>query len=150
MDSFLGFKLHPLGRYAEWYWLSSVHPDDQFAQSRAYHDKNYDVDYMEMVHGFRAELFNASLWADLFHRSGAKYVVPTSKHHDGFALWPSSHASRGKPNHSQSLSLDCAHGSRLLHVLETNKARHSSRVTLHSLQPTLECSRSRPQKGPHR
>ena len=27
-------------------------------------------------------------WADLFSRSGAKYVVLTSKHHDGYCLWP--------------------------------------------------------------
>ena len=54
---------------------------------------------MDMAEGFRAELFNASYWADLFHRSGAKYIVPTSKHHDGFALWPSVHASHayGRP-----------------------------------------------------
>jgi hypothetical protein len=30
---------------------------------------------------FRAELWNATQWADFFYRSGAKYIVPTSKHH---------------------------------------------------------------------
>jgi alpha-L-fucosidase len=87
-------------RYAEWYWLSAIHPGEQFAESRAYHQQNYaGTDYMDMADGFRAELFNASYWADLFYRSGAKYIVPTSKHHDGFALWPSVHASRayGRP-----------------------------------------------------
>ena len=87
-------------RYAEWYWLSAIHPGEQFADSRAYHQQNYaGTDYMDMADGFRAELFNASYWADLFYRSGAKYIVPTSKHHDGFALWPSVHASRayGRP-----------------------------------------------------
>ena len=36
---------------------------------------------------------------DIFERSGAKYIVLTSKHHDGFALWPSEHANRtwGRP-----------------------------------------------------
>ena len=35
----------------------------------------------------------------MFRRSGAKYVVPTSKHHEGFALWPSREASAtwGRP-----------------------------------------------------
>jgi alpha-L-fucosidase len=28
-------------------------------------------------------------WADLFRESGARYVVLVTKHHDGFALWPS-------------------------------------------------------------
>ena len=37
---------------------------------------------------WKAELFNATEWAELFRRSGAKYIVPTSKHHEGFTLWP--------------------------------------------------------------
>ena len=36
---------------------------------------------------FRAELFNATHWADVFRRAGAHYVVPTSKHHEGYTLW---------------------------------------------------------------
>jgi len=38
---------------------------------------------------FKAEFFNATQWVELFALSGAKYVVPTSKHHEGFALWNS-------------------------------------------------------------
>ena len=38
---------------------------------------------------FKAELFNATAWAELFRRAGARYTVPTSKHHEGFTLWPS-------------------------------------------------------------
>ncbi len=30
---------------------------------------------------FKAELFNVTEWTDLFVRSGARYIVPTSKHH---------------------------------------------------------------------
>jgi len=37
---------------------------------------------------FKAELWNPDRWADLFVRAGAKYVVPTSKHHEGYTLWP--------------------------------------------------------------
>lgn len=32
---------------------------------------------------------DADKWVDLFVKSGAKYIVPTSKHHEGFCLWPS-------------------------------------------------------------
>ena len=48
---------------------------------------------------FRAELFDPNAWADVFQRSGAKYVVLTSKHHEGFTLWPNEHANRafGRP-----------------------------------------------------
>jgi alpha-L-fucosidase len=38
---------------------------------------------------FKAELFDPDKWAGLFKESGAKYVVLTSKHHEGFTLWPS-------------------------------------------------------------
>ena len=37
---------------------------------------------------FKAELFNPQQWADVFARSGAKYVALTSKHHEGFACGP--------------------------------------------------------------
>ena len=34
-------------------------------------------------------MFDPTEWASIFKRSGAKYIVLTSKHHEGFALWPS-------------------------------------------------------------
>uniref|UniRef100_A0A1I8FDZ9 alpha-L-fucosidase n=1 Tax=Macrostomum lignano TaxID=282301 RepID=A0A1I8FDZ9_9PLAT len=41
---------------------------------------------------FKAELFNPEAWADTLSRSGAKYVVLTSKHHEGYCLWNTSHS----------------------------------------------------------
>ena len=41
---------------------------------------------------FHAELWNASEWASLFAASGARYVVLTSKHHEGFTNWPSNYS----------------------------------------------------------
>ena len=65
------------------------------------HQKLYgaDYDYANFAPQFRAELFDPSHWADVFARSGAKYVALTSKHHEGFALWPSKEASKtwGRP-----------------------------------------------------
>jgi len=56
-----------------------------------YHRRIYgdQFGYSDFAPLFRAEHFNAAKWADLFRRAGAKYVVLTSKHHDGFCLWPS-------------------------------------------------------------
>lgn len=48
--------------------------------------------YQEFAKDFTAEHFNAKEWAKLFANSGAKYVVLTSKHHDGYALWPSKYS----------------------------------------------------------
>jgi alpha-L-fucosidase len=67
----------------------------------AYHVKQYGADYpyQDFAPQFRAELFDPDHWADVFARSGAKYVALTSKHHEGFALWPSKEASAtwGRP-----------------------------------------------------
>lgn len=44
-------------------------------------------DYMDQLSGFTASKFDAKEWAELFKKSGANYVVMTTKHHDGVALW---------------------------------------------------------------
>jgi len=62
----------------------------QFAE---YHAKHYpNKSYSDLAADFTAADFDPAAWADLFKRSGAKYVVLTSKHHDGFALWPSAYS----------------------------------------------------------
>jgi alpha-L-fucosidase len=79
-------------RYAEWYWKRLVTPDmEGHAQFRAFHDRVYGpgVEYQDFAARFKAEMYDPARWADLFARAGAKYVVLTSKHHDGFCLWPS-------------------------------------------------------------
>lgn len=58
-----------------------------------------DFDYTGFAPLFKCEHFDPDQWADVFVRSGAKYIVLTSKHHDGFCLWPSVDADRtwGRP-----------------------------------------------------
>lgn len=89
------------GEYAEWYWRHVRSTDPKDAVWREFHAKNYGADfpYENFAPAFTAELFDARQWASLFARAGVKYVVPTSKHHEGFALWPSAEASRtwGRP-----------------------------------------------------
>lgn len=40
---------------------------------------------------FQGKKFDAKQWAELFRKSGAKYVVQVAEHHDGYALYDSSH-----------------------------------------------------------
>mgnify|MGYP001031640805 CR=1 FL=1 len=47
--------------------------------------------YKDFVPKFRAENWNPEAWAALFEASGARYVVPVAEHHDGFAMYDSSH-----------------------------------------------------------
>ena len=80
----------PRGSYAEWYLYGMNDPESEV---RKYHDRVWgaDFNYKEFAPLFKAELWEPTEWADLFRRSGARYVVLTSKHHDGYCLWPSSH-----------------------------------------------------------
>ncbi|KAJ2938829.1 hypothetical protein O0L34_g18454 [Tuta absoluta] len=45
--------------------------------------------YQQFAPEFKAEFFNPGDWAELFKNAGMKYVVLTSKHHEGFTLFPS-------------------------------------------------------------
>jgi alpha-L-fucosidase len=45
--------------------------------------------YKDFLPMFRAEHFDPVAWAELFKKSGAKYVVPVAEHHDGFAMYDS-------------------------------------------------------------
>ena len=95
--------------YSEWYWHSLEASQEgrnerqrrNAAATREFHKRVYGEDfaYKEFATLFKAEMFDPAQWASLFERAGARYVVLTSKHHDGFALWPSREASRtwGRP-----------------------------------------------------
>ncbi len=46
-------------------------------------------DYEKYAKQFNPTKYDAEEWAKLMKKAGMKYVVITSKHHDGFALWDS-------------------------------------------------------------
>lgn len=85
-------------RYAEWYWyrLMDTSAGDKKIHGlfKNFHDKTYGstFKYQDFVKDFTANMFNADEWANIIKSSGAKYVVLTSKHHEGFTLWPSKQA----------------------------------------------------------
>lgn len=80
------------GNYAEWYQYGLQHNDT--ARIRYHKIKFGTRSYYDLAKDFNAELFNPDEWAKVFEQSGAKYIVLTSKHHDGFCLWPSQEANR--------------------------------------------------------
>ena len=50
--------------------------------------------YASFASEFTARFYDPAAWAYLFEAAGAKYVVMTAKHHEGFANWPSTFSSR--------------------------------------------------------
>ena len=46
-------------------------------------------DYRKLMEHFKAEKFDAGVWAKTAKAAGMKYMVLTTRHHDGFSLWDS-------------------------------------------------------------
>ncbi|OQV20299.1 Alpha-L-fucosidase [Hypsibius exemplaris] len=96
-ESKLGIFIH-WGVYSEigynsewvwWYWKGWREPIVM-----RYFAENFppDMTYADFAATFRAAFFDPVEWADLIAKSGAKYVVLTAKHHEGYTLWPSNHS----------------------------------------------------------
>lgn len=82
-------------KYAEWYWSRMMQPETETGKKfRDFHNGVYgdNFNYQDFVNDFNAEMFDPDQWADIFKDAGARYVVLTSKHHEGFTLWPSKHS----------------------------------------------------------
>jgi alpha-L-fucosidase len=62
------------GRYAEWIQANQQIPKE---------------DYVKLINTWNPENFNADKIAKLAKKAGMKYLVVTSKHHEGFCLWDS-------------------------------------------------------------
>ncbi|XP_069692564.1 alpha-L-fucosidase-like [Periplaneta americana] len=73
---------------SEWFWNSWKGNSSSYVE---FMEKNYPpgFTYQDFGREFTAEFYNPDDWADIFKNSGAKYVVLTSKHHEGYTLWPS-------------------------------------------------------------
>jgi len=71
---FIHFGLYAIAARHEWVMTyEKIHPDT----------------YRKYFENFNPDLFDAQAWARYAKEAGMKYVVLTTKHHDGFALWDS-------------------------------------------------------------
>jgi len=71
--------------YAEWYW-NTIRIEGSPAQ-RHHAEVHGGAPYDHFLDAWTARDFDPAAWARLFAAAGAEYVVPTTKHHDGVALW---------------------------------------------------------------
>ena len=72
----------------EWY-ATRMH--DTSSPVYEHHKETYgdttEFEYHEFLPDFTAENWDPHRWAKLFKEAGARYVVLTAEHHDGFPLW---------------------------------------------------------------
>jgi len=75
--------------YAEWY-LNSLRIDGSATQKYHYATYGKDFNYYDFAKTFDKEIqkWDPKGMADLFKSVHARYVVLTTKHHEGFTLWP--------------------------------------------------------------
>jgi len=94
-----GFEIIKKSPYAEWYMNSM-----QFKNYPTwnYHVNTYGADYsydnFQKTFEETSQKMDPYEWADLFSKTGARYVVMVTKHHDGYLLWPSHYLNPLKPD----------------------------------------------------
>ncbi len=68
------YKGQPVGWIGEWIMHSAQIPV---------------AEYRAFAKDFTASAYDPAVWADLFREAGARYVIITAKHHEGFSLYDS-------------------------------------------------------------
>ena len=93
---FVGAKF---GLFMHWGLYSvPAHHNEWYEKHMYGADRQWHVDhfgppekfgYKDFIPLFTQSNFNADAWAELFKKSGAKFVIPTAQHHENFAMWDS-------------------------------------------------------------
>nr|CAG4651697.1 EOG090X03KG [Triops cancriformis] len=76
---------------SEWFWSNWQSGAPSYVE---FMTKNYPprFTYADFAPQFTAEFYDPKEWAQIFNKSGAQYIVLTSKHHEGYTLWPSKYS----------------------------------------------------------
>ena len=91
VDSRYGMFIH-WGVYsgAEGVWKGEkLRNNNDYAEWIQYRNRIEKEEYLKILDRFDWDNINPEEWVRLAWKAGMKYVVLTSKHHDGFALWDS-------------------------------------------------------------
>ena len=76
--------------YAEWYLNTMRIPGSPTqAYQREHYGANFSYYDFAPIFNRESEKWKPEEWAKVFRDAGARYVVLTTKHHEGFTLWPS-------------------------------------------------------------
>jgi alpha-L-fucosidase len=102
MDRTEWYREAKFGMFIHWgpYSLASVEPswpimrpvegDYWFSAAKYYHPIS-ETDYVALPKEFNPVRFNPEAWVKLAKSAGQRYMVFTTKHHDGFCMFDSSH-----------------------------------------------------------
>ncbi|XP_077869306.1 alpha-L-fucosidase-like [Saccoglossus kowalevskii] len=76
----------------EWFWYRWK--ASKQADYVKFMEENYppNFQYPDFAPQFKAEFYDPDKWADILQASGAKYLVLTSKHHEGWTNWGSKYS----------------------------------------------------------
>jgi alpha-L-fucosidase len=85
---FMHWGLYSVPAYHnEWY------EKHMYGELLAWHSEHFGPQekfgYKDFIPMFTQDKFDPDAWAELFKKSGARFVVPSAQHHDNFALWDS-------------------------------------------------------------
>jgi alpha-L-fucosidase len=76
--------------YAEWYLNTlRLKGSPTYEHHIATYGKDFDYYRFAKTFNEQTQKWQPETWAALFRNTGARYAVLTTKHHDGFRLWPS-------------------------------------------------------------
>jgi hypothetical protein len=94
MDAKFGIFIH-YGPYTVAAYASEWYSKHMYSNAgvQKWHTEHFGpVDkfgYKDLIPLFTMEKFDPKEWAELFKKAGARYVIPTAEHHDGFAMYDS-------------------------------------------------------------
>lgn len=93
--------MDPMARtsYSEWYLnsMSAIGSPTWFYHHAVFGGAPYDD--FRVAFEAAIERWDPESWIDVVAAAGAKYVVPLTKHHDGYLLYPSTVPSRWRPGY---------------------------------------------------
>ena len=87
-EALKSFQDMRFGMFIHWGPVSLRGTEIGWSRGREVAKEDYDQLYKE----FDPVLFNAAEWVKIAKEAGMKYIVLTTKHHDGFSLWDSQYA----------------------------------------------------------
>ena len=75
---------------SEWYPRNMYQKGmPEFDHHIATYGSQREFGYKDFIPLFKGRKFDPHLWADLFWKAGAQFVVPVAEHHDGFQMYDS-------------------------------------------------------------